>query len=341
MRAAVVGAGVVGWRVADVLVSDPSVESVTVLTGDVAALAARPTAADDKLRVLRGSPGEKVPADVVVVATPSGVARAARAALEAGSHLVCPVDDPAQVRLLLGLDEEARRRGVTVAVGTAMAPGLSCLLAAHMKSWFEHVEEVHVASAGTGGPACARRHHAALTGMAVDWSDGVWRRRPGGSGRELVWFPEPVGGADCYRAALSDPLLLRPAFPDARRITSRMEATRRDRLTSWLPMMRSPHPEGLVGALRVEARGVSAGAAVTRVLGASVAPALAAAVVSSTAARWAASGRLARAGAGGLAELAGDPAAFLRDVVGLGVSVSAFEGEAAQSSPGSRPSSDL
>ena len=26
----------------------------------------------------------------------------------------------------------------------------------------------------------------------------------GGTGRELCWFPDPIGGRDCYRAALAD-----------------------------------------------------------------------------------------------------------------------------------------
>ena len=77
----------------------------------------------------------------------------------------------------------------------------------------------------------------------------------GGSGRELVWFPDPVGAADCYRAGLADPVLLHRAFPDVARIESRQAATRRDRLTSRLPMLRPPHAEGLVGAVSVEVRG--------------------------------------------------------------------------------------
>jgi hypothetical protein len=270
-----------------------------------------------------------VAADVTVVAVPAAVRRAIAAALDAGSHVVCPVDDPIDIRQLLEMDDRARAAGRSVVVGTAMAPGLSCVLAAHLAGWFDTVEEIHVASYGTGGPACARRHHAALAGIALDWSDGVWRRRAGGSGRELVWFPEPVGGADCYRAALADPLLLEPAFPDARKITARLAATRRDRLTSWLPMLRPPHPEGLEGAVRVEMRGWRDGHPETRIVGAATAPAAVAAAVTATAARWAGSGRLARTGAAGLAELARpEPAAFLREVADAGVALSAFEGGA-------------
>ncbi|HET6793297.1 MAG TPA: Gfo/Idh/MocA family oxidoreductase [Acidimicrobiales bacterium] len=330
MRVAVVGAGAVGARVAESLAADPEVESVTVLTRPGTHHAAAPPGLESagSLTVRPGNPDDiyRVGADVVVVAVPSAVRRTVLNSLDAGCHVVCPVDDPIDVRQLLEVDQRARAAGRTVAIGTAMAPGLSCVLAAHLAARLDRLEELHVASLGTGGPACARRHHAALAGIAVDWEDTAWRRRAGGSGRELVWFPGPVGGADCYRAALADPLLLAPAFPECRRITSRQAATRRDRMTSWLPMLRRPHPEGLVGAVRVEARGWVGDRPEAWILGASTQPAVVAATVSAVAARWAASGRMARPGAAGLAELIAEPGAFLRDVARAGVSMSAFEG---------------
>ena len=48
---------------------------------------------------------------------------------------------------------------------------------------------------------------------------------------------------------------LRDLFPDVVRISARMSANRRDRLTARLPMFSRPHPEGGVGALRIEVRG--------------------------------------------------------------------------------------
>src|SRR5258708_7949362 len=68
------------------------------------------------------------------------------------------------------------------------------------------------AGAGAGGPACARVRRRALGACALDWRDGTWVRRPGGSGRELAGFPDPGGGQDCYRASLPDALVLVPAF---------------------------------------------------------------------------------------------------------------------------------
>ena len=60
---------------------------------------------------------------------------------------------------------------------------------------------------------------------------------------------------DCYRAELADPIVLHAAFPVATRISARVSATRRDRLTARLPMMSPPHAEGGVGGVRVEVRG--------------------------------------------------------------------------------------
>ena len=155
--------------------------------------------------------------------------------------------------------------------GAAFSPGYSCVLARHAATSFTAVTEVHVARSGTGGPACARQHHAALTGEGLDWRDGAWQRRTAGSGRELCWFPDPIGAEDCYRAELPDALLLVPAFPAVERVTARLSATRRDRLSAHLPMLRQPHPEGLVGAARVEVRGVRDGGTDALVLGALIA----------------------------------------------------------------------
>lgn len=326
MRAVLVGLGAVGSRVALGLAAAAEIDSLIIVVRD--RRGAAPVVADlgPHVEVRRGALDDLPAADITVVASSTGARRAAEAAVIAGSHVVCVTDDPSEVRALLELDELARARERAVVIGAAMAPGLSCLLAAHLRNHLDRVDEVHVASVGTGGPACARRHHAALTAAAVDWEEGEWRRRRGGSGRELVWFPEPVGGADCYRAGLADPLLLVPAFPGCRRVTSRVEATRRDRLTSWLPMLRPPHPEGLAGAVRVEVRGWLDGRAETQILGVAAPPSVAAGAVAAAAAVWAGASRLSRTGAGGLAELVDSPGSFLKDLASAGITVTAFQG---------------
>ncbi len=323
------GPGSVGTRVARQLLLDGTIEQLTVNHRDQRRAARAVEGLGDRVVLRSGRPTD-IPAgtDVVVVASPSGAPAVARAALAAGAHVVVAADDPHDTRALLALDGRARLVGRSIVVGAAMAPGLSCVLARWAATRLDRVDEVHVASLGTGGPACARRHHAALSSVGIEWYDGAWRRRPGGSGRELVWFPGPVGGADCYRARLVDPTLLVPAFPAARRVSARMEATRRDRFSAPLPMLRPPHPEGTVGAVRVELRGWVGAVSDSVVVGAVGRPALVAGTVAALAARWAVEGRLARPGAAGMAEMVGEPAAFLARVSERGIPISVFDGSA-------------
>jgi hypothetical protein len=251
----IVGAGAVGARLARaVLAGDLATElEIDDIRGDVAqqligALGerARPVGA-------LGAGGSDP--TVVVLAGPASHLELASAALAAGVSVVSVSDDLDDVRSLLSLERMARKQGATLVVGAAMSPGLSGLVARHLASRLDRFDEIHVAIHGTGGPACAMQHHQALGGTALGWQDRTWLERPAGSGRELAWFPEPIGAKDCYRAEMVDPLLLTRAFPDVDRVTARMSATRRDRLTARLPMLTPPHPEGGLGGLRVEVRG--------------------------------------------------------------------------------------
>jgi hypothetical protein len=329
MRALVLGIGAVGTRLARQLVSSADVERVLLRderTGRVEAVVA---SLGDRA-VLDTDPYD-APADVdvVVLAGPAGTHRhPAEVFLRRGVPVVSVADGLADVRGLLDLDAEARERGVTVVVGAGFAPGLSCILARHAAARFDVVDEVHVARSGTGGPACARQHHEALGEAAFDFRDGGWQQRPGGSGRELCWFPDPIGARDCYRAALPDALLLVPAFPLVQRVTARVEATRRDRLSARLPMLWPTHPEGGPGALRVEVRGQRGNTHDIAVVGAMDRPAVAAGAVAAVAARAVVAGEMRRAGAAGLAELV-EPVPFLAELRRRGVRAAVFEGAAA------------
>ncbi|HVF75994.1 MAG TPA: hypothetical protein VM938_13195 [Acidimicrobiales bacterium] len=325
MRIALVGAGAVGARVARQLVPSDDVESLLVFDTDARRIAAVVASIGVPARI--GS--WPVDADVVVLAHPGDHRAAAETALERGASVVSVSDDMADVRGLLLLDAEARERNRYVVVGAGFAPGLTCLLAKHAAADLDELDELHVAKTGTAGPACARRHHRALSERAIDWREGAWQSRPGGSGRELCWFPDPIGPQDCYRAGLPDALLLAPAFPGVERITARVGATRRDRLTARLPMLRPPHPEGLLGAVRVEARGRRAGVRDVRIFGAVDRPGVAAGAVAALAALAAGRGELARPGAASLSELVADPVPFLAELARRGVRAAAFEGAGA------------
>jgi saccharopine dehydrogenase-like NADP-dependent oxidoreductase len=321
MRALVIGAGAVGARAVRQLVESPDVDEVAVVDTDPVRQAAIVESSGPK--AVAGS--ADADADAVLLAGPCNThAGMARPHVAAGRPVISTSDSIADVRALLALHAEAVRLGVPVAAGAAFSPGYSCVLARHAATSFTTVTEVHVARSGTGGPACARQHHEALTGEALDWRDGEWQRRAAGSGRELCWFPDPIGARDCYRAELPDALLLEPVFPGVDRVTARLSATRRDRLSAHLPMLRKPHPEGLVGATRVEVRGQRDGTTDALVLGALDRPAVAAAATAALALRWAVDGRLP-AGAGGLGRL-DDPVAFLSELVTVGIKAAVFEG---------------
>lgn len=330
MRAVLVGLGAVGARSARQLLSSKSVSDLVVLARKPALVEARVAALGAsgvvRLEQLRPSSFAQVlaGAGVLLLAAPGPSGDLAEAAVRASVPVVSASDDPAEVRGLLALEAEARRRGVSVAAGAGMAPGLSCLLAAWAVAKLDEVTEVHVATLGTGGPACARRRHAALSEPVDEWRDGAWARKVASSGRELVWFPG-YSGADCYRVNRPDPLLLTGAFPSLRSVSARAAASRRDRFTSRLPMLRPPHPEGTVGAVRVEVRGRRAGEAEVVILGAGGRAALLAGTVLATAAVRAATGRL-RAGAGGLASLVSAPGELLAELSERGVSILTFEG---------------
>lgn len=187
--------------------------------------------------------------------------------LASGIHVVSTSDAMSDVLAMLDLHERAASSDAVLVPGAACMPGLSGLLVAHAARAFDDVEEAHLSVHGTGGPACARNHHEALAGTSVGWHDGEWLQRPAGSGRELCWFPDPVGPRDCYRFGTAEPVLLQRMLPGLRRITARVSATRRDRLTARLPMMSPPHAEGGMGGLRVELRGTRHGARHDEIVG--------------------------------------------------------------------------
>lgn len=319
----VAGCGVTGARI----VSHLAASSVRVAAYDIVgnasvAMARRHGAvAVDRLVDLAAC-------DLVVLATPAPHLPVASVFLDERVPVVTLGDDLADLRSLLALGSAARAGGVACVVGAGMAPGLSGLLARYLSAQLPVLDELHVATHGTAGPACARQHHHALGHTALGWHDGEWIEPPGGTGRDLVWFPEPIEAHDCYRAAVADPLLLHRSFPGVARIAARVSASRRDRLTARLPMLTPPHPSGDLGAVRVEARGADEhGGRVTLIAGAAGATAdLAAAVCAATALRLLAVG--ADPGVHSLSDAAVEQLDVLHHATTLGVRVQEFTGVA-------------
>ncbi len=329
MRAVVVGTGAVGARAAEELTSLVRLEALALVDqapGRARAVAKR---LGPPARATTWSDDLVSPGDVAILASARSLGSLARAAVGRGAHVVSVADAPETVADLLTLDTEASERGRQVVVGAGFCPGLSCLLARHGAATLDVVDEIHVAKVGTGGPACASQHHRAMSGHSLEWRDRAWSRPRAGSGRSLCLFPEPLGYRDCYRARLGDPLVLVPAFSGVERVSARVAATRRDRLTAGLPMWWRPHPEERWGAVRVELRGWRGAARESCVLGAAGQPARVAGVVAALAAQWSVESLMSRPGAAGLAELVEEPVYFLRELTDRGVRAAVFEGSGA------------
>lgn len=325
---AVLGVGATGSRVARQLVSTPGVERVILVDANVdrAALVADSLASDVQIECVAPRVWAGLGADAVVIATPVGLHRsAANEALGSGAHVVSLSDDPDEVSALLALDETFRHEGIVLAVGAGFSPGLSCVLAAHAAEAFDVVDEVHIARVGTGGPACAQQRRRAMRRDATDWIDGSWVDWPAGSGRELCWFPEPIGARDCHRGDLPDARLLQPVFDEVTRVTVRLASTPRERwmARTFLPLPRT-NPDK-PGALRVEVRGVREGRRETTVFGVIDRPVVAAGVVAAAIAVWACEGRLLDGGAKGLAGLV-ETTPFLAELARRGVKAAVFTG---------------
>ena len=279
--AAVVGVGVTGARVADLLAATGARVAVVDVNAAVAAGIAR-AVGGVSIGLIHAEH-----ADIAVLAHPTPHAPTAARLRAAVLPVVSMSDDVDDVRELLELAPLAVRHGTTLVIGAAMAPGLSGLLARQLSAQLHEVDEIHVAMHGTGGPSCARQHHRALGGVSLGLHDGEWVRRPAGAGRELCWFPEPINAYDCYRAEMAEPILLNRVFPTVGRMSARMSATRRDRFTARLPMLSPPHKEGGIGAIRVDVRGsLASGARETLVAGAAVRSGMAAAVVAAMMTNW-------------------------------------------------------
>lgn len=276
-RVAVLGGGVVGARLTRELVSGSSRE-VTLFTArpERAAVLGESFGPDAEIEVADnvGPPQLTGFETVVLAGEPSGMASLARASLESGGNVVAVTDSTDASRELLALSDLAESCGGRVVVGAAFSPGLSCLVAAFAALRMDRVEEIRVCRMGVGGPGCAREMSRALRAGGVQWRDGGWVRSRPGSGRELAWFPEPVGARDCYLVGTAEPLVWLDAFPSLRRAAVRMAMTRRDRLLLPFPALLRPPAEGVVGAIRVEVRGVTGGECTTEVLGAIDRPAV-------------------------------------------------------------------
>ncbi|HEV7862540.1 MAG TPA: hypothetical protein VGR20_07560 [Acidimicrobiia bacterium] len=346
-----VGAGAVGRRAARQLAETDAVERI-LITDRVGGLADETAEVmGPRAEAIDWSPDRPLPAGVTVVASAIGGA-AERAvferAVEAGVPAAGCADDADTIRSVLDLDDAAREAGVTLAAGCGLAPGLADVLARHAADALESVSEIHVARAGSAGPACRSAIDRSRHGPVLEWRDGAWGRHRAGSGRQLVWFPSPVGGLDCHRAGSGQGALLLDAFPALVRASMRIASVAGPggsipglRMLGQIPVVsallpggsaaRRRDPDGEWGAVWVEVRGRRGRSEEILVYGAVDRMPFAAGAVLGVTAVWLAglgAATVSATGAHGLAALV-DPVPFLAELARRGVKAAAFEGASA------------
>ena len=339
-----VGAGAVGRRAARQLIETEGVERL--LIADQAAHEAREVAEaiGERAEVILHTPDRPIPEGVDAVAVSiGGVAerRVAERALEARIPVACAADDLETVTALLELDDAAAEAGLRIAVGCGLAPGLADVLAAHAAAGLEVVDEVHVSRSGQAGPACARSFEQGSRGNAPEWRNGAWVQERAGTGRQLVWFPAPVGARDCRRARSGQAALLVDAFPRLQRVTYRADAVVPAGRFGALPNLsvmgylargrpRRRDPDGPWGGVWVEVRGRRGRGEEVLVYGAVDRMPFASGTILGVATASIAglvAGAQKRMGAHGLAALV-EPVPFLAELARRGVTAATFEGAA-------------
>lgn len=112
-----------------------------------------------------------------------------------GCAIVSGADSPRALTRLRSLHSAAAASGSVVVVGCGLAPGYAEILAGHAATLFDSVDEVRIARAGAAGPASIGAVKEQRRDVPALFRSGNWKETS--RLEEQVWFPEPIGAADC------------------------------------------------------------------------------------------------------------------------------------------------
>lgn len=187
------------------------------------------------------------------------------AALEHGKKVISTSTDADLIDHYLHLGESEPQHRLVL--GASFTGAATALLVAHGAQFFDIVDEVHI---GVHLPA----ERAIRLGTTTLLQRPDWKQEYSVDdlGRELLWFPEPVGPQDCKVTSDGEALLgelsIALTQDHVDRVTIRKSTQSiKERVMTALPGVKAP-PHAPFGAVRVELRGVRDGQRVTRVWGA-------------------------------------------------------------------------
>ena len=143
MRALVIGAGAVGAKVAQQLLSSNAVDKIVLRDTSPEKLVLASKNLGSRVEVEHFPFSQNMDADVVVVASPEGTQlEEVKNAITLKRPTVVVSDGLSETVSILNLGKEASEFEVPVVVGTGFAPGLSCVLAAYGKTFLNETEEL-------------------------------------------------------------------------------------------------------------------------------------------------------------------------------------------------------
>jgi saccharopine dehydrogenase-like NADP-dependent oxidoreductase len=279
----------------------------------------------------------------------------ASGAIEAKVPYMSACEMAPAVEALLGLDEAAQEAGSIVVPGFGWTPGVTNLLARLGAEALDEVRSIRVAwmssAIGEGTEATTLRAVRSFSGSVAVFEDGGWHRKPGGTGDETVFFPEPLGWRKVHLCSGAEVLTLPRSIPGVRNVVvmagvSEVVADRLARgLSGLFPLAPSRRRERLAAltrpllpaagrlrgsgartwaAARVDVRGIRDGTETVRTFGVLDQPANLAVAPLEAAALMLATGEIK--GRGVLPpEQSIDPAAFFPRLGALGVRVARLE----------------
>ena len=147
--------------------------------------------------------------------------KVAKGALDAGVNYVSICDDYDAAQSVFELDEEAKKKKVTILTGLGWTPGLSNVLARKGADLLDDVDEITVC---WGGSASDSEGYAVIlhtihifTGFVPSYQNGRTKMVAAGSDREKIRFPEPVGEIYVYNLGHPEPVTI-PRFITARNV---------------------------------------------------------------------------------------------------------------------------
>ena len=143
--------------------------------------------------------------------------RVARAAIAAGCHYIDLADGRQFVAGIAALDDDARKRDVSVISGASSVPALSSAVVDRYRPQFARLESIELAiSSGARAPGLATVQ--GIFGYAGHpfhyWSQGEWVTAHGWLGLRRHRFPPPLGARWLSRCDIPDLALFPGRYPD-------------------------------------------------------------------------------------------------------------------------------